>query len=346
MNFAPHNATRVVDALPSSWKPSRLHGRQSCGHAVDSKQLAGFTLVELLVVVAIIGILIALLLPAVQAAREAARRMQCVNNLKQIGLALHNYHGANSTLPGGAPYGPVPVLHAGATWCEAILPFIEEQALYDQFNFKKPLSDPANSVVIKKRIEGFICPSDPASSEPVFADRDQLGNWSNPKEALGLWYLGSMGPTCDGCFYCPQLKGSPTDPDSYCCQGWDFGSISPEGNSVGMFGRQFKGIRFKQATDGLSNTLMVGEGLPTQCFYQCAHCPNNPVAGTSIPVNILVVVNALGIYQKGCGFKSTHAGGANFLMADASVQFIDDTIDYRVYNNLGTRSGNETAKLP
>ena len=108
------------------------------GKKNSSLKLA-FTLVELLVVIAIIGILIALLLPAVQAAREAARRAQCTNNLKQIGLGLHNFHSTHETLPQGAPFSPGATggVVPGGTWCLLILPFIEQQELYDQLDLSK-----------------------------------------------------------------------------------------------------------------------------------------------------------------------------------------------------------------
>jgi len=118
----------------------------------------GFTLVELLVVITIIGILIALLLPAVQAAREAARRMQCTNNLKQFGLALHNYHLTHKVFPYGAGGGGT-----WWSWSALILPFIEQNAIYDQIDFDKPYNavHPVNNDVMKNFIAAYQCPSAP-----------------------------------------------------------------------------------------------------------------------------------------------------------------------------------------
>ncbi|MFW5693503.1 MAG: DUF1559 domain-containing protein, partial [Thermoguttaceae bacterium] len=152
-----------------------------------------FTLVELLVVIAIIGILIALLLPAVQSAREAARRMQCSNNLKQIGLALHNYHTAHKTLPYGANFGQ----GTGATWAAMILPYLEQQNVYDAFDFTLPVWHEQNEQAVQSVIPAYICPSDPASSEPLQGGRIQTGS-RNPGKSMGLWYPTSMGPTRDG----------------------------------------------------------------------------------------------------------------------------------------------------
>ena len=173
---------------------------------MGAQRRIGFTLVELLVVIAIIGILIALLLPAVQAAREAARRMQCSNNLKQIGLALHNYHSAFDSLPqgsGGVTYKPE--YKVMATWGAAILPFLEQQALFDLFNFNVDMRHADNTQAVTTPVPTYMCPSDnKRGKEGVLDNRCQ--QWSrNPPVAMGMWYFGSMGPThMDACPFCPD----------------------------------------------------------------------------------------------------------------------------------------------
>jgi prepilin-type processing-associated H-X9-DG protein len=175
-----------------------------------------------------------------------------------------------------------------------------------------------------------------------------LASALNPDPSLKLWYPVCMGPTHDdGCVYCPERKVSSGSPDSYCCQGWNFGSYSPEDNFTGMFGRYPSGVSFGDVTDGLSHTIAAGETLPEQCVYNGAYASNFPIAGTTIPINTFEECNAAGgRYYEACGYKSLHPGGANFLMGDGSVHFLAEFIDYRLYNNLGTRDGGEVVKLP
>ena len=312
----------------------------------------GFTLVELLVVIAIIGILIALLLPAVQAAREAARRMQCSNNMKQIGLAMHNYHDSHKALPFAcsccfASGRPSPY----ATWAAMILPYMEQQPLYDRFDFRRPLVDPVNDEAVKTVVPTYICPSDPKGSEPLGAGRTQP--YQNPPGSMLLWYPVSMGPTCDGhststgCVFCPQPKAAHTDPDSFCCVGWTLGSAGPAGGFAGMFGRYHKSVRFRDVTDGLTNTLAAGETLPDHCIFNGAYHMNFPMAGTTIPINIMESDNGQdGHWFRTCGFKSRHPGGCNFVMGDGSVHFLSENIDYVLFNALGSREGREAVTLP
>jgi prepilin-type N-terminal cleavage/methylation domain-containing protein/prepilin-type processing-associated H-X9-DG protein len=278
----------------------------------------GFTLVELLVVIAIIGVLVALLLPAVQAAREAARRMQCANNLKQMGLALLTHADAKKVLPAatqflpgrpGPPFGTGP--HGqGGTWVVEILPFIEQQALYNQFNHKQSPRHADNARAIAVSLPWLVCPSDneiPSTNGQfgVFDTEDkQDGGNANPSrgasgglatDVMGLWYPVSAGPThFDGCPYCPPV---PAGELNFCCQGAGLGSsavsaandpLGPAGTRpsfAGLFGRWDKGIALKEVTDGLTNVIMAGETISAHCKYQCAHCPNFPISSTNTPLN-------------------------------------------------------------
>src|SRR4051794_6787856 len=199
---------------------------------------SGFTLIELLVVIAIIAVLIALLLPAVQAAREAARRAQCTNNLKQIGLALHNYHSANNNFPMGSSL-QVSLAYGGysgwSNWsCHALLlPYLEQNPLYNAANFKinegveGGASDAINSTVTLSRVAGFLCPSDgPAGSK-----------WTNS-------YRGSIGTTV--------VQGVPSKQVS------GLFSMSSRKNN---YGGANPTLGLNDCTDGSSNTIAFGEAM-------------------------------------------------------------------------------------
>jgi prepilin-type N-terminal cleavage/methylation domain-containing protein/prepilin-type processing-associated H-X9-DG protein len=303
-----------------------------------------FTLVELLVVIAIIGILVALLLPAVQAAREAARRMQCLNNLKQIGLAMHNYHDTKQTLPFACGY----TAQTG-TWVAFLHPFMEQQNLYNAFNFNLKLVDSANAPAVKTIVPTYICPSDGNAGQALVGGRIQP--YHNPPNSMGTWYVVSMGPCRDGtsdtnsCVFCPASPKAP----SYCCQGSDYGSSGPEGNSPGLFGRTWRTCyTFGEVPDGLSNTILCGETIPKHCTYNGAYNQNFPMAGTTIPINTMDQTNdgVDSLWWRGCGFKSKHSGGANFVLGDGSVQFFSENIDYKLFNGLGTRAGGEVSIFP
>lgn len=363
------------------------------------RKIAAFTLVELLVVIAIIGILVALLLPAIQAAREAARRTQCANNLKNIGLALLNYTDARKRLPPATQFNPSkpnPPLGVGpkgitpgqssGTWVVYIWPYIEEQALFDKFEHKEPMhlagNTSKNRDYIATPLSWMICPSDSeAPPRGLFpTEEKQDGGFTNPPGGspagsllvMGLWYPVSAGPTYfDGCPYCTLPSGQSR---SLCCQGNGLGSnpvtetndpIGPVGTKpsfAGMFGRFEKGIKLSEVSDGLTHTIMAGETIAAHCKYQCAHCPNFPIAPTNTPINTFVRTplnlpaggcNIIspespdhGGYCQACGYKSRHLGGAQLLMGDGAVHFVQESIDFDVYYVLGARKSGVVKHIP
>ncbi|EAQ81317.1 DUF1559 domain-containing protein [Blastopirellula marina] len=291
--------------------------------APSRRKLLGFTLVELLVVIAIIGVLIALLLPAVQQAREAARRMQCSNQLKQIGLAMHNYHDTFGKFPAGAMH-----IGNGLPWLVKILPFIEQGALYEQFNMKATGWSQNNSAGTNS-VETYFCPS--------FDER--AAQYADPG-VLTTHYYGVAGPkgtnAANGAAY--RYDENPTDePDFY-------GGYALQG-VLGLYEKMGQ-IGFRDITDGTSNTLMVGEiswkGVETHYrpWYRGGNGGivrsatggfKNIDAGINVPIGQWMSTS----------FGSNHPGGALFVSCDGSVSFYSETIDIATYKAAASRDGGE-----
>ncbi len=304
------------------------------------RRRVAFTLIELLVVIAIIAILIALLLPAVQQAREAARRSTCTNNLKQLGVALHNYNDTSKRLP----YSSNGNLWAGNyhTWSEFILPFVEQTAVYKKIDFNKSAEDnsaPSMNLtqLANKAFPFQQCPS--SEFAQTLRKRDGGGfDGMGGNAQQGLYYAPSTGPQySDATSFDCVAAGSP----AYCvAPGSDWNSGFTTGNP-GMFGgRNVYSCRFQDVTDGLSPTFMLGEhradinhhggGMFTQNFQGC----NTGMRLNSRNINLA----NLSDYQRNMGFSSVHKGGAFFLFGDGKVKFINDTINYQTYNRLGQRN--------
>ena len=212
-------------------------------HSTERRR--GFTLIELLVVIAIIAVLIALLLPAVQAAREAARRIQCTNNLKQIGLGLHNYHSTNNTFPlgractgAGAGNAPNCGVWDGFSSQALLLGYMEQTPIYNALNFSQSATQPANSTGAVTKINSFLCPSDANAGSGSFSGSwDVDGDFSNTNS-----YNGSTGTT-----YVPDENSQ-------------LNSSNPPPTSTGLFSYSFS-YGIQTCTDGTSNTVAFAEGL-------------------------------------------------------------------------------------
>jgi prepilin-type N-terminal cleavage/methylation domain-containing protein/prepilin-type processing-associated H-X9-DG protein len=290
-----------------------------------------FTLIELLVVIAIIAILIGLLLPAVQKVRESASRLKCANNLKQIGLACHNYHDAQQTFPPG--YLAVSSYSDGATdtapgwgWAAFLLPYLEQDNLYRQINFAQPVQ---NSAAAQAVLSGFLCPSDLVPPAP-FVLTDAGGR-----------------PVCQAA---PSSYAATVGPDASEADG-------PDG--LGVFYRNSR-VRLTDITDGTSNTTLLGDRAWSQANGVWAGAPaaavmragaQNPWASAtaSAPVLVLVHNNWVNIRTDSDGglddFSSNHPGGANLLFADGSVHFVPSVTGegqlHADFQALGTRAGGE-----
>ena len=299
------------------------------------RPLHGFTLVELLVVIAIIGILIAMLLPAVQAAREAARRLQCASCFKQVGLAMHNYHTAEGCFPSA-----MLKTTAGWSWSAHLLPYIEQEGLYDMIDFGTEYSpfDPTtkNAIASKTMIPTYVCPSDPAYGELIATGGDAAGNkfcFCGPSSMCGVtdtydWGSGSY-----------TLKGYPSDVN-------------------GIFGA-YGCCKIADISDGTSHTLMIGEitglgpGTNAGLFWAAYNFRDtrDGINGVwTLPGGLEVTSLTGPQWWARCGFSSWHPGGCHFAMADGSVQFISQNISSgerpagqspSTLHSLTTRAGGE-----
>lgn len=353
--------------------------RSSLGDLRSAHRVRGFTLVELLVVIAIIGILVALLLPAVQAAREAARRAQCLNHLKQLSLACLNYESAKKRLPPGTyfdtEFGGRTVDPPGGNFVTEAMPYMELGSLLDNldqsvFYASKGGSDTVNETVYADlKFPQLICPSDENAGQPIARDIEVSGR--NPRVCQLLWYIGSLGPApwgttgfdteklgmedaeyrflARGC-----IQGNMNTNDKRCSPCWDSGDCKNEGRRPGLLGRDPEGVKLREVSDGLSNTLLVGETLPFSTIFNCVFCENTPLASTLTPLNLFdeddrsaANSTATGAssrprnFPRTGGFKSRHPGGIQFAYGDGSADFIAEEIDLRTFNALGSRAGGE-----
>ncbi len=298
---------------------------------------SGFTLVELLVVIAIIGVLVALLLPAVQAAREAARRSTCSNNLRQIGLALHNHHDTYGAFPAGA-------VNRGTSnrqefgWTVFILPFIEQKNLYDQLDpANRTLVDVLNNstdrVLVQTVIDTYRCPSDTTGDTPQGSPQARdfdgtagvgtnfYGATLNYPGVLGFWDLADNLNNELGAFQTRRVSSVNSHSDA---------------------------TRFADFTDGTSNTFAVGE-REQYCSSGVWAGARNVQTGSGprgmdyVLGRVSIKLNSPGANtgNDGCteAFSSKHPGGAQFVFADASVHFIPETIGY---NNAGISNFNQS----
>lgn len=305
----------------------------------------GFTLIELLVVIAIIAILVSLLMPAVQQAREAARRTQCKNNLKQIGLALHNYHDVMNVFPpGNITMGPCCGTPSLINWAISILPYIDQANLQNIYDFNKPNEDPANQKALQQVIPVYNCPSDINAGKKMVP---ASGPHNNQRWAMSSYRgMGGIAWTTSGYAYRRQwdssdiLNGNAT-PQKRGMLHWCGGT--PNG--------KFGPVRMADVLDGTSNTLFVGEyhtttterrgtfwGYTYTSFVlSCA----TPEARTLIPdYSKCASLGDSNPCKRAWG--ALHDGGTiNFLLADGSVRSISPNIDMVIWTALASVNGRE-----
>lgn len=298
-----------------------------------------FTIVELLVVIAIIGALVALLMPAVQLAREAARRSSCLSNLRQIGVAVSSFQSAHRKYPAGAYWSFEPTGRQKGSILIYLLPYLEERTAYEAFDFTQSnLNDAVwpgtNQMIGSTPIGVYRCPSD--DHEGTFDGR-ALHN-----------YAASRGPT--------EVYSNS---DCSCTHSWNASAMAPLDDLTrfaGPFTRVGVAIGPKQIKDGLSKTIFFGEVRPT-----CSEHARNGWASTNngngycttlIPINYDTCNStSADPCRRSCnwntevGFKSAHSGGAHFLIGDGGTHFISETIDHQTYQYLGSRDDGQSVSI-
>jgi prepilin-type N-terminal cleavage/methylation domain-containing protein len=271
-----------------------------------------FSLIELLVVLAVIAILVALLVPAVFRATEAARRTQCRNNLHNIGLALHNYHGVHQCFPPGWLASRVGdyVYPGYSSWLMAILPAIEQGPIFNSINMVEPAWAPENATVVRQRLELYLCPSDPTNTGQFRM------NWLGTDLTLAYSnYVGNLGR-------------------DFILDYYDYGtSLQPDGV---LYRRS--NTRMRDLSDGSSMTLLAGERVNNDPLCR----PMWAFGATSVVTADSSHGISEGEHLYFWGFSSRHAMGAHFVMCDGSAGFINRRIDLNVFMNLSTRNGGET----
>ncbi len=316
----------------------------------------GFTLIELLVVIAIIAILIALLLPAVQQAREAARRTQCRNHLKQLGLAIHNYHDVFNMFPTGVGYSLW-------GWKVYILPYIDQSAQYNLINFANGIDSTGGTC----RGQGSACYTSQHQSDALTAAG--VKHWATtpftvlgcPSDPLGNTAYSTSLPVINANYH--GVCGNVSSPFRINTNGsygpnsrhriiTVSGGTEPYPGNPGLY-TEYNGVfryvarvRIGDVTDGTSNTFAVGERAVDQAHswgWTLTGTEGDSMLGTGAPMwkGPLTPANGYDSSGNSCVFSSHHVGGAHFLMADGAVRFVSQNIDFINYQALGTTSGGE-----
>jgi len=332
-----------------------------------AQEKRAFTLVELLVVIAIIGVLVALLLPAVQAAREAARRAQCQNQLRQIGIALQNYHDTRKQLPAGEFWyvnpdkKPSPGYMSWG-WLPKIMPFMEQANVLaaTDFNYASTVNNfqgVFNRDAIQRQVPGMLCPSNPyrdvITENEGFQALANIGNLiAEADYAACIGDYRNGGGTGDGLDHTIDNDGDGLPDYPPFANVFEANGYPKKHPTRGVMNRYGWAASFREIPDGLSNTFAVGECIGVWCLNQ--NYGTQSIATTAQPINHFNAyysqgesvwpTNANPQWADAIAFRSLHPGGAHFLMCDASGHYVNENIDHASYRAMASRDGGDIPK--
>ena len=325
---------------------------------MNDRRQRGFTFIEVLIVVAIMALVLVIMMPAIQSAREEARKVQCKDRLKQIGLALENYHGIHSVFPYASSCAfPAEkrftnVKHA---WTEFLLPFLDETPLYQHINFSESVDAGNNREVLEGiLLPAYACPSNPFTGTFKTTEGVYFRDWAVDHWGPGAGPMQGLAyPLCAGSilpdFVPPDCTAGP---NSFCVtepaanggpsRWWHPHAVK----NPGMYNRGVTSIRMKDVLDGSSQTIAAGERNAEGCSLGGVFSWNAPVFFTGQKINSATRTRNSVDYPQNCGSSSHHAGGAHFLFVDGNVRFLSNQIDFRTYCYLGDKDDGHKAEVP
>lgn len=331
--------------------------RGPCRSAIHRSR-PGFTVVELLVIVAVIALTLIVTLPAIQSAREEARLIECKGRLKHIGLALQNYHGVHKVFPYASTSSyPLEerITNVKHTWTEFLLPYLDEGLLYNHINFSESNDAGNNREVLQGiLIPAYACPASPFAFSLKIINGTDFHDWAANWNGISSGSMQGLAyPLCAGSilpdFVPPDCKAGA---NSFCAS--EPATTNNESRwwyphrvkSPGVYNRGVTSTCLKDVLDGASVTIAAGERNAEECCLGGVFAQNAPVFFTGQKINSATRTRNPVNYFRNCGSSSHHDGGAHFLFVDGNVRFLNNQIDFQTYCYLGDKDDGHKVAVP